>query len=133
MKSRYYLYMLHEFPVRVPYYCTVGIAAQPLRRLAQLQAGNPRPLRTWNHDRRPAEQFGLILPSKALAIELEQRVLKSFGKMGARLRQDYSYETDTARACAWFEGVKPQEVWLHMLKIYSKFVREKGISDQVGL
>jgi hypothetical protein len=133
MSGRYYLYMLHEFPVCAPYYCTVGIAAQPLRRLAQLQAGNPRPLRAWNHDRRPTEQFGLILPSKALAIELEQRVLESFGEMGVRLRQDYNYATDTAKARAWFEGVKPQEVWLHMLKLYTKFVREKGISDQVGL
>ncbi len=133
MNDPYYLFMLHEFPVHAPYYCTIGITSQPVMRLAQLQAGNPRPLRAWNWnvDYRPTAPFGLLLPSKAHAIELEHSVLESFGEMGVLLPQDSTYATGSVGG-GWLGGIMPEVAWLHMGTLYATYVRKRRIADQVG-
>ncbi len=63
----FYVYMLHEAPEQEPFWCKVSYSDNPLKRLNELQAGNPRYLRCWEYTRRPTNQFGLPLPDKAHA------------------------------------------------------------------
>ena len=128
MPITYYLYLLHESPIREVPYCKIGVTSNPVRRLSQLQAGNPRAIRAWDYQRRPTRSFGLELPTKALACELEQRLLSKFEGMGVRLRQDYNYENDTANTREWIEGVHPEVASQIIDKEYVTFLQEKGIT-----
>lgn len=128
----FYVYMLHESPVEPPYYCKVGFTDHPQRRLAQLQAGNPRALRTSDQPRRPQGNFGLKLPSRSHAIKFERRLFAKFHNMGVRLRRDYDYQRDVAEIREWIEMIKPDDLWLLMVLEYEKFVNEESIAHLVA-
>jgi predicted GIY-YIG superfamily endonuclease len=132
MTRRYYVYMLHESPIEPPYYCKVGFTDNPQRRLAQLQAGNPRALRTWSQERRPNGNFGFALPTKKHALNFEKRLFSKFHEMGVRLRRDYNYQRDVAEIREWIELVKPGDLWLLMLLEYKAFVNEERIAHLVA-
>lgn len=128
MKKIYYVYLIHESPIDKIPYCKIGLTSDPVRRLAQLQTGNPRALRSWDFEQRPTKPFGLRLPSKMLALELEQRLLKKLGEMGYRLMQDYNYQTNTSAPSEWIEGIHPNDLWLISVQDYVAFLKEKSIS-----
>ena len=87
----YYVYLLHEVPTEPHHYCKVGHTDSPLKRLNELQAGNPRPLRSWDFERRPTEPFGFVLPDREHARRFEERVHAKLEEMGLRLRRDLNY------------------------------------------
>ena len=120
----YYVYLLHVVPTEPPYYCKVGYTDNPLKRLDELQAGNPRPLRSWDFERRPTEPFGLVLPDREHARRFEERVHVELEEMGLRLRRDFNYETCRAASREWFAGSHPQILWVLMAKMYSAYLKE---------
>ncbi|MCC7220138.1 MAG: GIY-YIG nuclease family protein [Candidatus Contendobacter sp.] len=128
MTRIYYVYLIHESPINAIPHCKIGFTHDPVRRLAQLQAGNPRALRSWDFEQRPTKPFGLRLPSKALAFEFEQRLLAKVREMGVGLMKDYNYETNRAAPSEWIQGMHPNEVWLLSVQEYDEFLREKSIS-----
>lgn len=127
MGRTYYLYLLHESPIEKPYYCKVGYSDDPLRRLDQLQAGNPRALRSWDSLRRPTQPFGLRLPSEAHARALEGRIHRRLEEMGHRLRRDLNYETDKAPVREWFADMPPDVLWHLIVEMYVAYCEEHGI------
>ena len=124
----YYLYMLHEIPIEKPYYCKVGYSDDPLRRLKQLQDGNPRPLRCWDFEQRPTKSFGFPLPSKEHAQRLEATVHDRLEGMGLRIRQDMNYETDRAPTREWFAEMHPKQLWHLMAMMYWTYLQEQSIN-----
>lgn len=128
----HYVYLIHEAPIAKPYYCKVGFTDNPQRRLAQLQAGNPRYLRTWCQPRRPVGEFGFKFPSREHAYEFEQRILDLLDDMGVRLRRDYDYERDSAEIREWLEGINPEQLGIEMLKQYERYVNERRIAHLVA-
>jgi hypothetical protein len=128
MSQVFYLYMLHESPIEKPYYCKVGYSDDPVRRLDQLQSGNPRHLRCWDVERRPTKPFGFRLPSEEHARRLETRVHDRLEGMGLRTRRDMNYETFKAPAREWFAEMHPEELWLLMAKMYWAYLQEHSIS-----
>lgn len=120
----FYVYLLHEAPVERPYYCKVGYTDNPLKRLNELQAGNPRPLRSWDHQRRPISPFGFILPDQTHARRFEERVHKRLEEKGLRLRRDLNYETDHAPVREWFAELHPEELWTLMASMYADYLEE---------
>lgn len=123
----YYLYMLHESPIAKPYYCKVGVTHDPLRRLDQLQSGNPRPLRAWDFMRRPTEPFGFRLPTKEHAYRLESLVHKRLEDMGMRVRRDLNYKTMHAPAREWFAELHPEKLWLLIANMYLEYSKENNL------
>jgi hypothetical protein len=118
MAKVFYVYLLHESPIVEPFYCKIGYSCDPLRRLDQLQAGNPRSLRSWDDERRPTEPFGLRISTREHARALEQLIIDQLEGMGMRLRRDYDYKNNCAAAREWFEGMHPKDLWIEMVKIY---------------
>lgn len=112
----WYVYVIHESPIQKPYYVKVGISADPLRRLAELQAGNPRRLRSADRERMPTTPFGIRVESEEIAREVEEAVHQQLQRMGARLISDLNYESETAFEREWFEGVHPDQVWILVAK-----------------
>jgi hypothetical protein len=127
MAQIYYVYMLHESPVEHPYYCKVGYSNDPLGRLDQLQAGNPRALRCWDYMRRPTEPFGFRLPTEEHAYCLEQRIHARLEGMGLRIRRDLNYVTLKAPQREWFAELHPERLWLLMSEMYFNYVKEYSI------
>ena len=132
MTKLFYVYMLHESPVEPPFYCKVGFTDHPQRRLAQLQSGNPRALRTWSQSRRPNGNFGLPMPSRRQAVDFEKRLFERFHEMGVRLRRDFDYEKNRAEIREWIEMIKPDDLWILMVVEYQKFVNERRIAHLVA-
>lgn len=128
----HYVYLMHEAPIAKPYYCKVGFTDNPQRRLAQLQAGNPRYLRSWCQSRRPVGDFGFKFPSREHAYDFEQRILDLLNDWGVRLRRDYDYERDTAEIREWIEGIDPDKLGVEILKKYEPYVNEKRIAHLVA-
>lgn len=126
---KYFLYLIHEAPIKKPYYCKVGITNNPIKRLAELQAGNPRALRCWEQIRRPKGRFGFPFPNKEYAYDFEQKLLNEFDSMGIRLRQDYDYQRDRAAPREWIEGIHPQELWSMILRWQIKYLEEHNIFE----
>jgi len=131
MAKTYYVYMLHESPIERPYYCKVGFSHDPLRRLDQLQAGNPRALRCWEYMRRPTKPFGFRLPDKGHAVRFERQIHDRLTGMGLRLRRDLNYETDDAPEREWFAELHPEKLYLLMLEMYAAYVKENAIDLSV--
>jgi hypothetical protein len=128
----FYVYMLHESPIVHPYYCKIGFTDHPQRRLDQLQAGNPRALRTWSQEQRPQGNFGWKLPSRSQAIKFERRLFAKFHEMGVRLHRDYDYQRDVAEIREWIELIKPGDLWLLITLEYEEFVNEERIAHLVA-
>jgi hypothetical protein len=124
---RYFLYLIHEVPVERPYYCKVGFTHSPLKRLAQLQAGNPRPLRSIDYSRRPTGDFGFPVPSKPHACALEDRMFERFSKEGIILHGDFDYDTLKANRREWVSGLHPDVLWKVMLEEWHAYVEHYGI------
>lgn len=124
---RYYLYLLHEVPIKEPYYCKIGITQNPLSRLDQLQAGNPRPLRPIDYSQKPNGDFGFPLPTREHAVELEARLLARFDYEGMRLRRDFDYERLTAPPREWIAGLHPDKVFEIIVKEWVLYRKEQGI------
>jgi hypothetical protein len=125
----YYVYLLHEAPIERPYYCKVGYTDDPLKRLDELQAGNPRPLRSWDFERRPTRPFGFRLPDKEHARRFEKRVHERLDGMGMRLRRDFNYETDHAPVREWFAELHPEKLWGLMAAMYADYLKEFNLLD----
>ena len=124
----YYVYLIHESPIEPPYYCKVGYTDNPVRRLAALQAGNPRALRSIDYQRRPTKPFGFGLPTKEHAVRFEREVHVKLESMGLRHRQDFNYETNTASAREWFSGLHPDKLWALMAEIYYHYLKAHSLS-----
>lgn len=127
MPPVYYLYMLYESPIEKPYYCKIGYSADPVCRLDQLQAGNPRRLRCCDFSRRPTKPFGFELPSEEHAKALEKRIHDRLEGMGLRIYRDMNYETFKAPAREWFEKMHPDQVWALMTKMYVDYCHENSL------
>lgn len=110
-----------------PYYCKIGYSDDPLRRLDQLQAGNPRALRSWDYERRPTKPFGFALPTKEHASRFEQQVHDRLEAMGLRLTRDLNYVTNQAPKREWFAEMHPEELSLFMTKMYMAYIDEHSI------
>ena len=107
----WYVYILYESPAVAPFHCKVGYTTDPLRRLRQLQAGNPRSLRSPDYPRKPSDVFGARVESKQQAMDLEQRIHAKLEYLGFRLRGDFDYVSQTAPKREWFQGIHPDELW----------------------
>lgn len=127
MEKHFYLYLLHESPIERPYYCKVGYTDDPLRRLDQLQAGNPRHLRSWDFERRPTKPFGFVLPTEEHARRLEKRVHNRLEDMGLRTRRDVNYESFSAPSREWFAELHPEKLWQLMAEMYFAYLEEHCI------
>lgn len=127
--SIFYVYMLHESPVAKPYWCKVGYSNNPLKRLNELQAGNPRALRCWEHVRRPTRQFGFRFPSATYAAEFEGRVHERLEGMGLRTLRDLNYETNSAPKREWFGGLHPESLWQLMATMYFAYLDANSLSE----
>jgi hypothetical protein len=127
MQKPRYVYMLFESPIREPYYFKVGYSRDPLKRLDQLQAGNPRHLRCWEFDRRPTKPFGFEFETEDHARRFEQRVHARLEGMGLRMRRDLNYETLEACEREWLADLHPEKVWLLMAEMYCEFVDEHAV------
>jgi hypothetical protein len=122
----YYLYLIHEAPIQAPFYCKIGYSARPLKRLDELQAGNPRKLRSFDYERRPTEEFGFELPSENHAKKVERLVFQELEKQGVRLMRDLNYKTMHSSKREWVE-MEPMEVWKIMALIYGQYLIDNGI------
>jgi hypothetical protein len=125
----YYVYMVHEAPIEPPYYCKVGYTDAPLKRLNELQARNPRPLRSWDVSRRPTQPFGFELPDKSHARAFELRVHERLEGMGLRTRRDLNYETHQAPVREWLAELHPEKLWHLMAVMYFDYIKEFGLLD----
>jgi hypothetical protein len=125
----FYVYLVHEAPIESPYYCKVGYTSDPLKRLNELQAGNPRPLRSWDFERRPTKPFGFSLPDEEHARRFEEQVHAKLEGMGMRLRRDYNYETHQAPAREWFAELHPEKLWALMASMYARYLEEFNLLD----
>jgi hypothetical protein len=110
MGERQYVYLIHEVPVEFPYYCKVGFSSRPLERLADLQAGNPRPLRSIEYSTRPTTDFGLPLPSESHARALEKRLFERFSVEGLTFYGDVNYESLQPSRREWVSGIHPERL-----------------------
>src|SRR5689334_5045608 len=119
----YYIYMLYESPIEKPYYCKIGFTHDPLRRLDQLQSGNPRHLRTWDFERRPTKPFGFPLPTKEHACRLESLIHSRLEEMGLRVRRDVNYETFKAPVREWFAELHPEKMWFLIGEMHWSYIR----------
>lgn len=125
----FYVYMLHEAPEQEPFWCKVGYSDNPLKRLNELQAGNPRYLRCWEYTRRPTNQFGLPLPDRSHARRLERRIHERLEEMGLRTLRDYDYTTDSAPKREWFAGLHPSKMSLLIDEMYFQYCKEHRLLD----
>jgi hypothetical protein len=107
----WYVYVIHESPMVEPYFVKVGYAENPVRRLAALQAGNPRALRSADRERKPNSPFGLPCESEEQAKAVEMAVHERLRGHGCGLRSDYDYETGTTFEREWFSHIHLDEVW----------------------
>lgn len=128
----YYVYLIHEAPIERPFNCKIGFTSNPQRRLSQLQAGNPRYLRSWDQSRRPVGEFGLKFHTRGLAFEFEQLIFKKLGEMGVRLRRDYDYERDVAEIREWVQEIHPDTLGILMIREYAQFVNARRIAHIVA-
>jgi hypothetical protein len=119
--------MLFEAPIERPYYCKIGFTDNPLRRLDELQAGNPRPLRSIGQSRRPTRPFGLPLPDRVHASTLERRVHLRLSSMGTRLLRDLNYETNEANEREWFAEIHPEVLWDLISNMYLTYLHENAL------
>lgn len=129
MSETYYVYMIHESPIEKPYFCKVGYTNDPLGRLNELQAGNPRALRCWDYERRPTKPFGFELPTKEHARAFETRVHQRLERMGLRTRRDLNYETFQAPEREWFAEMHPEKLWALMAEMYFSYLREHSLEE----
>jgi hypothetical protein len=125
MASRqFYVYLIHEVPIEFPYYCKVGFTHSPLKRLAQLQAGNARPLRSVNYERKPTGNFGIPFSSRDHACAFEARLFDRFRQEGMHVFRDFDYEkqTQTSRNREWVAGLHPDQLWTLMLSEWHDYL-----------
>tara|TARA_B100000614_G_C14467517_1_gene461092 strand:- start:465 stop:848 length:384 start_codon:yes stop_codon:yes gene_type:complete len=122
----YYVYVIYESPAEEPYFCKVGYSRNPLRRLKELQAGNPRALRTPDHPRYPTAPFGFKFKSEDDAKLVESKVHERLRDMGLGLMSDYQYEKNYSYRREWFSGIHPEEIWDILLKeSYKQFKKDE--------
>jgi hypothetical protein len=112
----YYLYLIYETPIEPPFHCKIGFTRNPLRRLRELQQGNPRVLRSWDYMRRSTENFGFSFDSKASARNAEAAVHARLRKAGYGIRGDVDYESGYASEREWIAGVHPEKLWVIMVE-----------------
>lgn len=124
MEDGWYVYVVHESPIAKPYYVKVGYTQDPLRRLAALQAGNPRHLRSADRERKPNSPFGFRCESEEQAKTVETAVHERLREYGCGLRSDYDYETGTSVEREWFSDIHPDEVWLIVTEEYCRVKRD---------
>ena len=129
---RYYLYILSEHPPKRPYFCKVGITADPLRRLAELQQGNPRPLRSPDYQRKPDGVFGFPVPSESHARRLEQLVFEHCRKAGITLRGDVDYSTLSAPEREWVSGLHPDELYQLLIPVWRSSLTDSEMRSLAG-
>jgi T5orf172 domain len=129
MRECYYLYLLHETPIESPYFCKVGYTADPVKRLRELQSGNPRPLRSPDFERRPSGEFGFRLPSEIHARALEMRMFERFDYEGIRLMGDLDYEKLRASRREWVMGIHPDTLWAIMAREWSTYMTKNGLRN----
>jgi hypothetical protein len=129
MDRPHYLYLLYETPIEWPYYCKVGYTDDPRRRLAQLQAGNPRPLRSRDYAGRPSGVFGFPLPSRKHASALEARVFERCREYGLTLYGDVDYERLRASRREWVSGLHPDDLEKIMREEWIAYRDTHGLDD----
>lgn len=122
----YFLYLIHEEPIEFPYYCKVGYTKNPIKRLRELQAGNPRYLRSYDYHNRPTREFGLLLPSESHARALEAKVFEILESEGVVLRQDLNYVKTSCSSREWVT-MSPDKLWLILAEAYHKYMVENNL------
>lgn len=121
--THWYVYVIYESPAKDPYHVKVGYSHDPLRRLNQLQAGNPRILRAPNYSTKPVGPFGFRFDSKEIAAKVEADVHEKLRAMGVGLMSDYDYEKQDSHKREWFEGIHPESVWDIVVEVAVPYVK----------
>jgi hypothetical protein len=100
-----------------------------MRRLAELQQGNPRPLRSPDYPTRPLGVFGFPVPSKEHACALETQMFARFNEYGISLYGDVDYARLRASRREWVCGLHPHELWRIMLKTWGDYLNFHSMFD----
>lgn len=116
--SYWYVYVIHESPISEPYYFKIGFTNDPLKRLRQLQSGNPRALRVPDYERKPEDVFGCRVDSVDEARRLEAKVHQRLEEMKIRLISDFDYLHERSFKREWFTGLHPDRAWTTVVEEY---------------
>ena len=115
----HYVYLIHEYPLEKTPYCKVGHSKRPLKRLEELQAGNPRYLRPYCQlDAKPETDFGIRFEQETTARKFEEEVLEKLKEHGVRITRDGG-----GKLREWLE-CEPDFVWKIMISLLSKYLKE---------
>ncbi|HHK8521711.1 GIY-YIG nuclease family protein [Vibrio parahaemolyticus] len=113
----YYVYLLQEYPLESTPHCKVGFSKNPLKRLEQLQSGNPRYLRPYPHNhQKPKEDFGIWFEQKETAVQFETELLERLSNHGVRISRDSG-----GKLREWVECC-PELVWGIMIEMLPRFL-----------
>ena len=114
----HYVYLIQEYPLEKTPYCKIGHTNTPLRRLEQLQAGNPRYLRPYCQlDVKPNTEFGIRFDTKEMAIQFEAEILERLKLEGVRISRDGG-----GKSREWLE-CHPDLVWKLMITLLSQYLK----------
>jgi len=116
----WYVYAIHEFLLVEPFYVKVGFAVDPVRRLGELQDGNPRFLRAADCEQMPTKPFGLRCESEKEARQLENAVHQRLRTEGYCLRKDFNYGTERSSPREWYSNIRPHDVWMVVCEEWRK-------------
>lgn len=135
--SRWYVYVIYEAHEARKRFSKIGITNDPVKRLRELQVGNPRTLRVLDYSRRPYDVFGYPCPSETLARQVEEAVHAELAEKGCGGWHDPIVTLDSlgvpqygmrpGKRSEWFE-VDPDEADKTVLRHWSALVDIKRLS-----